>query len=173
MSLSVDFKPIGSNVRLNSTAFRAAMKEGLTSVAKAIDQDFKKTTKSFSAATGEDKPLGGIPKFKSKILPDRAQVATRHRVYYYINFGTRPHVIAAKRAKSLRFRKDYRAKTYPGVLTSRPGGKSGPHQFRRMVSHPGTAARDFDLAIIKRNTTRIQTLINIALAKGARAAMRS
>lgn len=63
-------------------------------------------------------------------------------VFRFVSEGTRPHIIAPRRAKALRFQKGYLAKTTPNQLRSKAGGPFGDTVFSRLVRHPGTAPRN-------------------------------
>jgi hypothetical protein len=78
-------------------------------------------------------------------------VYTLSRTYRYVDRGTKPHIIAPRRAKVLRFSSRYKAKTKPRVITSTAGGASGAAVFTpKPVRHPGTEPRDFTLTIHER-----------------------
>lgn len=72
-----------------------------------------------------------------------AIVGKNAEVWGMLNVGTRPHPIRPRRAKLLRFRTGYKAKTTPRQMTSRAGGTYGDVVFSRGVMHPGTDAREW------------------------------
>ena len=77
-------------------------------------------------------------------------------IWKWLNYGTRPHKIRAKNAKSLAFNwggpGSYNAKTTPGGATLQFGGpgtvSGGTMRYPQEVDHPGSKARRFDLVII-------------------------
>jgi len=78
-------------------------------------------------------------------------IGTRSNIWKYVDQGTRPHVIQARRAPNLKFRAGgFRAKTRPNTITSSGGARGGNWVTKRSVRHPGTAARNFSEAIGKR-----------------------
>lgn len=83
------------------------------------------------------------------------------KIWYYVNDGTRPHKIRARKARVLRFFKGGTAKTRRGIIPAGTGSKGtdGPI-FRREVDHPGNAARNFDDAITQKNNLLVDRLIN-------------
>jgi len=99
-------------------------------------------------------------------------VDTTNEIYGYVNSGTRPHVIAAKKGKRLAFRwggpGSYSAKTASGKQVHNPaGGKSsGSMIFPQAVNHPGTKARDFDKTIKKLMEPKFKREMEKALKKG-------
>lgn len=77
-------------------------------------------------------------------------VGTDDRVYGFVDKGTRPHDIEPKGpGYPLRFQVGYSAKTLPGFLGSRKGGKFGPERRAMKVHHPGTEARGFSEMIYR------------------------
>lgn len=113
-------------------------------VAKALQQvqqqavkellaDYEKTT-----ATWENKPRWVV-----RVGRDRVEVYTRSTIWRYVDEGTRPHEIRARRAQALAFASGYRAKTRPGSIIAGAGGPEGDTRFAQSVQHPGTKARGF------------------------------
>lgn len=79
------------------------------------------------------------------------RITTNDRIYKFVDEGTRPHIIAPRKAGGvLVFRTGYRAKTVPQYILSRAGGAFGPVRFARVVKHPGTKPRRFTQTITKR-----------------------
>jgi len=125
----IRFKPITRNLRAyDPKKVVRAMEDGLADVGKMIKADFAKTTSTWNAGGTDGKPIpGGLPKFRTfgpRMVGEAMmlEVSTQHSVYYYLNFGTRAHLIKARRSKVLRFRTagrgSYRAKTRQGWLGS-------------------------------------------------------
>lgn len=134
-------------------------------VAEQIKKDFDSTTSTWVDRAENNKPLGGRPQFRiAKIQTGRYEIATMHAVYYYVNFGTGAHPITPRRKGGrLKFRANYRAKTYPRRLSSSAGGKYGPWAFRRAVEHKGSRAREFDTAVLEKNGLPMRLAIEEAL----------
>lgn len=130
-----------------------------------IKRDFRKTT-----ATWKRKP-----KFETKVSLRRAAaeggvaVTTNDEIFGYVDAGTKPHPIVARRARVLRFNSRFAPKTRPGFVGSFRGDSSGPLVFRRSVMHPGTRARRFSEAIAQLALQwfpgEIQAAINKGVAK--------
>lgn len=74
----------------------------------------------------------------------------------YVQFGTKPHVIQAKRAKVLATRAS-KATGWPIVSSS------GYAIFGTRVNHPGTKAQDFMGRILEKSTPDINNLFGRAL----------
>lgn len=92
----------------------------------------------------------------------------------YVDEGTKPHVIEARRVPLLRFTGPYHAKTKPNVIASYQGGRGKVWVSKRRVQHPGTAARNFRDIIMRRVQTRaagkVRDVLNAA-SYGARAGL--
>lgn len=121
-------------------AFDREAAKTLNDIIKKAEREFKKTT-----ATWNRKPEFRIDRARKGNLV--AMVYTDNEIYGYVVRGTRPHVITPKAAPSLRFQTGFTSKTMPRKITSRRGGRSGPIVSTRLVNHPGTEPRDFDIVI--------------------------
>lgn len=65
-------------------------------------------------------------------------------IWGYVDKGTEPHMIFPVKAKALRFRPNYSARTAPVAQADVGTGKSsGAYTYRQGVAHPGNEARDF------------------------------
>lgn len=138
-----------------------SMDRELDRLARGVLADFHRVT-----ATWSHRVAFKVEKFKRGFARGR-RVYTDDKIFKYVEFGTRPHVIVPRRAKLLRFQTDYQAKTKPGRLTSGPGGARGPTVFARAVSHPGTEGRHFRKTIKKkwepRVTRRLRGAVKVAV----------
>lgn len=115
--------------------------------AKSLNDIIKKAEREFdkTVATWNRKP-----DFKKELArPSNltAMVYTDNEIYGYVVRGTRAHVITPKAAPALRFQPNFTSKTIPRKITSRRGGRSGRMVSAKIVRHPGTQARDFDIVI--------------------------
>jgi hypothetical protein len=75
------------------------------------------------------------------------QIGTPSDIYHWIDEGTPPHIIAAKRAKVLRYSDSFAPKTSPGALGSVGGLYSNEFIFADEVLNPGIRARGFSETI--------------------------
>lgn len=94
-----------------------------------------------------------------------AKVTTKDEIYFFVEEGTRPHMIRPKRGGRLRFQTGYRAKTKPRRLGSTPGGSFGPFVSSTGVLHPGTVAREFSKEIAKRRKKLLVSLTQRAFRR--------
>lgn len=104
--------------------------------------------------------LEGVKGWKTKVVFSkslevntygiRIVVDTDNEIYGFVHEGTSPHLIRPKRAKRLRFKSGYKAKTQPGNIMSGPGGSFGPIVTANIVRHPGNKGRFFSKPIFKK-----------------------
>jgi hypothetical protein len=94
-------------------------------------------------------------------------VFTYNKVYGWVNDGTSRHKIprtARRRGqKQLVFQLQYKAKTTPGVIGSKQGGKFGPTVTASQVDHPGLAGRDFNWTIASLQSVSFSFAVQAAI----------
>lgn len=125
-------------------------------VRNTIEQAMKRKTgpqikKLFDQTTvGWSRPPKFDPTYHNSTSEVSTRVSTRSSVYTYVNNGTPPHVIDARRGSVLRFKPGYIAATRPRALSSRKPSRFGAVIRTPSVMHPGIEARDFDVEIAER-----------------------
>jgi hypothetical protein len=90
------------------------------------------------------------------------------QIWNWVSEGTRGHMVAPVRAKALRFRAQYRAKTRPGRINPRAGGARGPFVYSKGHWVRGITARNFPKAIAKGMRKNFAREINNAIRRAAR-----
>jgi hypothetical protein len=155
-SIAIIPKHIGFNEKYMSDM----IERELDKAQEGVFKDFQRTT-----STWKDKPHFQ----KSPKYPGRRIVWTRHWVYFWLNYGTRPHKITAKHAKSLAFfRTGFMSKTVAGSMDARAGAKANQNFVRPMtVNHPGTKARNWDKMIRLKWQKNLTRSIRTAIKKAA------
>jgi hypothetical protein len=88
------------------------------------------------------------------------------RRWVWLDEGTRPHFIRARRVSRLRFRTGYRAKTRPGWLGSGPGGANGPWRAPKRVRHRGTAPRRWSRTLAIKEQPFFDKRVQSAVERG-------
>lgn len=146
MTVKFRLQPIGPKRLFNVPAGQAAKEQALTELAHEAKALFEKTTR-----TWKHKPV-----FVLRINQNDRTVSTRDKVFGYVDEGTPPHVIRAKKSAYLSFRPGGRAKTKPGVIASYLGAEGQGWARKQEVHHPGTRARDFSKIIQKRVQARFR-----------------
>lgn len=90
------------------------------------------------------------------------------RIWGYLNDGTRAHYVAPRKARALRFRTGYTAKTAPGLVGSGPGGGSGGFAFSRGHMVSGIQARKWTQKIAQGARRDYRRKIENALRRAAK-----
>ena len=91
-------------------------------------------------------------------------------IWYYVDQGTKPHVIKAVRAPMLKFKTGYIAKTaaQPARLVSGGGRATGPWVSKASVNHPGSEGRGFSEQIAKEWEPDFKRLVDNAFTRISR-----
>lgn len=104
-----------------------------------------------------------------KIVPQGANKA----IWYYVDLGTKPHIIRAKNKPFLKFQSGYSARTAPvAKFNQGTGQKFGAWKQKREVHHPGTKARKFSETFFKELTPPFPDRIQAAVKRGLNKANR-
>lgn len=132
------------------------MNGALNKTAKVILSDFRKTTRTWTNKPTFRKagPRGGA-----------VDVFTSNRIYFFLTRGTKRRFVAPRKAKALRFKAGYNAKTRPRVIGSRGGGAFGPTAFSKGHWIKGIKARDFDTEIQKRRQKTLNNFIRVGILR--------
>jgi len=99
---------------------------------------------------------------------------TDNQVWNWVNEGTRPHDIWAgyytgkSNKRTLAFPSAFSPKTRPGKLASGTGRSGGPTVYTPHVRHPGTKARNFIKAIVKKRQKLFKRAMEKAMVRGAK-----
>lgn len=110
----------------------------MTAIAKDIKVDYDVTTQTWDHRPSVTIERKGDYERIVKVESD---------IYAMLEAGTRPHMIRPRRARVLRFRTPFRAKTVPNQILSRGGTKGSTEVFSRGVRHPGTRPRNWSKVI--------------------------
>jgi len=135
--------------------------------AKTLNDIIKKAEREFgkTVATWKRKPDFKVDRATSSKLV--AVVSTMDEIYGYVVRGTKPHVITPKRAPALRFQTGFTSKTTPRKIGSRRGGSSGRMVSAKIVHHPGTTAREFDIVIAEQLQPELVKEVRKAIKKAS------
>ena len=149
--------------RLKVDSFRFEMLRALDNIADGIEVDFEKTFETFEEQ----------PEFKRNLSLSKGlmvvDVFTEDINYNRLNYGTEEHIIEAKNAPNLVYKKGYTSKTVPRVIGSRQSSYAGPTRRRKSVIHPGFMAREFDKAIQKKWEPRALRRLEEAMRRATKA----
>lgn len=170
------FRPIKAKIP-NWEAFRRE-------VSKTVDSTVKPELLAYFERVVE--PWANPPTFKATksvkptgITLDVKPTGENKKIWEYVSFGTRPHVIKPKGAGyPLRFKWGGKGSYKPRTTTS--GGYKGPGKvvggktvrFKR-VNHPGNKARNFEKHIARWYKPRFQRVMNEAVKRGVASAKKA
>lgn len=144
----------------DSRKLNTELRGALSKTGNLARTDFKKTTR-----TWKDKPTFRKVGPRTKGDGLEVEVFTENLIYFFLTRGTRSHPVAPKRAKALRFKSGYKAKTRVKVIGSRGGGGFGATVFSKGHRVKGIKARDFDKVIAKRQQKILINLIRLAFLR--------
>lgn len=123
---------------LNPQKMARAIKNGMDAEAKRVESDLAATVQTWDNPAEFTITSSG---------PYTRRITTTHAVWVMLNKGTRPHIIRPKNAKVLTWMgNNYRAKTRAGQLKSLKGGNNNTIVYAKEVQHPGTEAREWNIA---------------------------
>lgn len=127
-------------------ALERELEAGLDELADETETLYRKTVKTWAHRVT----------FRKVKTSNGRSVYTVDKVYQYVDKGTKPHIIRAKRAPNLRFRVGgFKPKTKVNVINSYKGAPAdGDFVSKRQVNHPGTEARNFSSIIEERMRKR-------------------
>lgn len=156
MGLVISATTFSKGKFINPNSVRVVVKTALDKVAKDIKADYKATMRTWK---------------KQKVDPVLANQGEEARLIYvnskvfgFVDWGTRPHIITPRTARRLAFRSGFTPKTTPGVIGSGPGGSFGAYVYAKRVSHPGNKPRLFTKAIAEKRKNDLQREIDKGLA---------
>jgi hypothetical protein len=94
-------------------------------------------------------------------------------LWYYVDLGTKPHIIRAKNKPFLKFQTGYSARTAPvAKFNQGTGQKFGAWRQVKEVHHPGTKARKFSETFLKELSPAFPDRIQAAVKRGLNKANR-
>lgn len=135
-----------------------------------IKKDFERLVQPWEG----DKP-GFTPVLKSQT----GQITIEIRVtgsklakdkFKWLNLGTKPHTIRARRAKYLRFQTGYQPGSKPNqTFTSKPRKADGAFVQKKQVHHPGFPARNWSKLIVDAHQKPFERWMEAAMRQAAKA----
>jgi hypothetical protein len=153
--------------KLKVDAFRLEALSALHRAERGIKADFMATQK-----TWEDEDKATFASIISLTQPGPTVVVEPDQnadIWTMVNNGTPEHDIPLKPKTLgfLAFQVGYKAKTSPGVIGSKAGGKHGPYARKKQVHHPGFEARHFDKAIAEKWQKPFKRMMEDAMKSAA------
>lgn len=155
-------KAIKPHTPFNPGVFRQEMHASALSIMANMTRDFNKTVRTWKHEVD----------FKSEVNDKPSEisvsVSTDDKIYGYVDKGTKPHIIRAKRSPRLFFKKGYKAKTTPHVIGSHQGGALGKTVVAKQVKHPGNDPRYFTRDIQAKYQPKLKKEMESAIARAAK-----
>lgn len=135
-------------------------------VESAFDEIEEKAVNDFELSQQTFRNKSPINRSRFDLISRRIELPGK--IYGFVDHGTRPHRIKAKRAATLAFPTGYKRKTRKGRIAAGQGGPSGGTAFAKEVKHPGSRAGKMSETIRK----RYDILLPRAVQKRIRRAIR-
>lgn len=142
--------------------FRQEMHASALGVMVSMLKDYEKTVRTWDHKVD----FKGVVNDKPAEIS--VSVSTQDKIYGYVDKGTKPHIIRAKRSPRLFFKSKYKSKTTPHVIGSHRGGASGDTVVAKAVHHPGTDAREFTHDLQAKYQPKLKREMEKAIAKAAK-----
>ncbi len=136
--------------------FEAEIKAATRQTVDDIKADYQKTVKTWRHK----------PTFYTTRRGTVWYIGTNDKIYGYVELGTKPHIIAPKRAGGrLHFNRfGFKAKSRVNYIDSYAGQTATKGEtFAKVVHHPGTSARNFGKPIAKKREKQFAQLCRAAI----------
>jgi len=139
----------------NAKSMATVVTNTMNAAAHGARVDFRVTTRTWKTEVD----------FKiDNVTPYVRRIYTTNRIYIFVNFGTKPHVIRPKNKKILAWKGGGRAKSRVRKIKSNKGRAGrGSTIFARVVHHPGTEPRAFDEEIVAKWQKQLPELMQRAI----------
>lgn len=157
--MAIQIARIGKLKIPRAQSFYTQVEASMMSWAQIVERDYARTTRTWETEQ---------PRFTRRRSGSwnagyfQVSVYTTSARYYWVDQGTNPHYISARRVPYLRYQTRYKRATRPGIIGSRTHGKYGPWRRTREVRHSGIVARNFTATIAERRRGRLITHVQRA-----------
>ncbi len=156
------YKPIKPK-KLEVDEIRLNLLNALRAEGVIIKREFEKTTRTWKGAKPKFEVLIGLDSKGASVVVGPTGSEKAVLKWVWIDEGTRPHKIRAKRVPLLKFRSGFSPKTLPNKIASFLGGSFGPFVSTKEVDHPGTEPRNLTKIVVKRRRKRfVNSMIKAA-----------
>lgn len=156
--------------KFQSEAVMKTLRSEMEKYAPFIKKDFERLVQPWE---------GDKPKFVPVLKVKSSQIVIEIRVtgsklaknkFMWLNLGTKPHIIKAKRAKYLRFQTGYQPGSKPNqTFTSKPKQADGAFVQKKQVHHPGFPARNWSKLLVDAHQKPFERWMEAAMRAAAKA----
>ena len=165
MGVVMSVKPIRPK-RLRVDAVRLELLNALRAEGREQVDILKQTVQGWQGETPNFEALIGLGGGEATLIVGPTGSEKAVQKWQWLDEGTKPHTITARRAPFLRFRTLYSPSTTPGEFASRGSMKYGPWARRISVQHPGTEARGWSPKLQQLRKQKFVDAMNDALKRG-------
>ena len=145
-----------------------ALIDALIEEGQDMKSDYDDTISTWSGDKPTFKPKVSTASGTASVEIEPSGNAKGIQKWHWLDQGTSAHTIRPRRARMLAWRTGFKPKTKPGQIKSGPGRKAtGPYITAGIVHHPGTKARNWSRAIVKKGNVRFVKRINNAVQRGS------
>jgi hypothetical protein len=153
--------------KLRTDKVRLELLNALRAEGRDVKAELEKTVRNFQGARPGFETLIGLTTKEATVLTGPTGTIDAVQKWKWLDEGTRPHVISAKRAPLLKFRLGYNPGTTPGTLTTRGSYYVGSHwRSAKTVHHPGTKARGWSALVQEQHKKPFIKRMNEAVRTG-------
>lgn len=152
--------------KFNEKAYRAQLTRAAREVRDDMQAEFRKTVRTWEGDKPTFKSIIEVSDKEMAVMVSPGGNAKGAQKWEWLNAGTRPHVIAAKRpgGRLAFYGSGFVSKTMPGVLTTRAGRRADSGFTRpAAVMHPGTEPRRWDEMIQQAYEPRFRSRMERAM----------
>jgi hypothetical protein len=142
--------------KMKDDVFRLEFLYAVHKAEREIKKDFQETVKTWDHEVTFESIIslkGGPSVF----------VGTDNELYAIVSNDAAPHDIPKSGEAMMVYQVGYIAKTTPGVIGSKKGGKFGSYTRRKVVHHPGHVGRHFDALIQKKWEPKFKDMMHDAM----------
>jgi hypothetical protein len=149
--MTILFKPVLPRL-LKKEVFLQEYERAMRRVARSMENRLKRTIRTWQGSKPSFETIFDFDINRGELSMFTGPTGDAHGVekWVWLDEGTKDHFVRPVRAKALRFRNVYRAKTSPGVLGSSGGGSSGDFVFSQGHKVSGIEPRGWTQIAAKR-----------------------
>lgn len=159
---------IRSNLRQKLLRADSTLRKELRGIAQETSKVLKRDHEKVVAAWKHKPKFGSVFKVRADVISANVYAfGVNAKIWFWVNDGTKAHIIRPKNKGLLKFQTGYKPRTARGGFGG-PGKADGNWVFAKEVRHPGTKARNFTKLIVRRAAPRFRSRVEKAFKKAVR-----